>query len=70
MVQWSVQVKKDGGVRPSIELLHKIPQTALKLFQLSPVAGAAKAFHSLQRILGTEGALEAVVTAISVSHDQ
>lgn len=70
LVHWSVTVNKDGGVKPSIELLPKIPHNALQLFQSSPVAGAAEAFHSLQRILGVEGALEAVVMAISGTHDQ
>lgn len=69
LVHWSVQVNKEGGVKPSIDLLPKIPQNALQLFQSSPVAGAAEAFHSLQRILGVEGALEAVIMAISTSHD-
>ncbi|XP_072315576.1 centromere protein P [Eucyclogobius newberryi] len=70
LVHWSVQVNKEGGVTASVELLPKIPQNALQLFQASPVAGAAEAFHSLQRIVGVEGALEAVVMAMSQSHDQ
>ncbi|KAK7878258.1 hypothetical protein WMY93_031141 [Mugilogobius chulae] len=68
LVHWSVQVNKEGGVKSSVELLPKIPENALQLFQSSPVAGAAEAFHSLQRILGVEGALETVVMAMS--HDQ
>uniref|UniRef100_A0A8C6WRI2 Uncharacterized protein n=1 Tax=Neogobius melanostomus TaxID=47308 RepID=A0A8C6WRI2_9GOBI len=70
LVHWSVQVNKDGGVKASVELLPKVPHSALQLFQSSPVAGAAEAFHSLQRILGVEGALEAAITAITEAHDQ
>ncbi|KAJ0002657.1 hypothetical protein NQD34_007806 [Periophthalmus magnuspinnatus] len=70
LVHWTVQVNKDGAVKPSINLLPKIPQNTLQLFQTSPISGAAGAFHSLQRILGVEGALEAVVKAMSESYDQ
>uniref|UniRef100_A0A3B4AWY2 Uncharacterized protein n=1 Tax=Periophthalmus magnuspinnatus TaxID=409849 RepID=A0A3B4AWY2_9GOBI len=66
LVHWTVQVNKDGAVKPSINLLPKIPQNTLQLFQTSPISGAAGAFHSLQRILGVEGALEAVVKAMTV----
>lgn len=68
LVHWSVTISPNGAVKSSIELLPKIPKNALQLLQSSPVAGAAEAFHSLQRILGVEGALEAVVAAISKAH--
>lgn len=69
-IHWSILVNKDGAVKASVELLPKVPLNALRLFQSSPVAGAAEAFHSLQRILGVEGALEAVAMAMSEARDQ
>lgn len=63
-VRWSVDVSRQGGVSPNIELLTKIPDQALKLFPSPPVGGAAEAFQSLLRILGVEGAVESIILSL------
>ncbi|XP_068578430.1 centromere protein P [Cebidichthys violaceus] len=68
-VHWSVDVSREGGVSPKMELLTKIPDRALQLFPSQPVGGAAEAFQSLLRILGPEAALESVIMAVSLSQD-
>ncbi|XP_071350968.1 centromere protein P [Trachinotus anak] len=68
-VHWSVEVSREGGVAPEINLLTKIPEKALQLFPSQAVDGAAEAFHSLLRILGPEAAIESVVRAVSLSQD-
>ncbi|XP_069567429.1 centromere protein P [Brachyistius frenatus] len=68
-VHWSVEVSREGGVTPKIDLLTKIPERALQLFPSRTVGGAAAAFQSLLRILGPEAAVESVIRAVSVSHD-
>ncbi|XP_054472795.1 centromere protein P [Anoplopoma fimbria] len=64
-VHWSVDVSREGGVSPKIELLTKIPERALQLFPSQAVGGAAEAFQSLLRILGAEAAVESVIMAVS-----
>ncbi|XP_034724873.1 centromere protein P [Etheostoma cragini] len=66
-VYWSVEVSREGGVTPKIELLTKIPEKALQLFPSQAVGGAAEAFQSLLRILGPEAAVESVIMAVSLS---
>ncbi|XP_040014651.1 centromere protein P [Xiphias gladius] len=68
-VHWSVEVSREGGVTPKINLLTKIPERALQLFPSQAVGGAAEAFHSLLRILGPEAALESVIRAVGLSQD-
>ncbi|XP_031716574.1 centromere protein P [Anarrhichthys ocellatus] len=68
-VHWSVDVSREGGVSPKMELLTKIPERALQLFPSQPVGGAAEAFQSLLRILGPEAAMESVIMAVSLSQD-
>ncbi|XP_068598403.1 centromere protein P [Brachionichthys hirsutus] len=68
-IHWSVNVSKEGGVTPNINLLTKIPLTALQLFPSLAVGGADEAFQSLLRILGPEGALEALIRAINPPQD-
>uniref|UniRef100_A0A3B4WUQ0 Centromere protein P n=1 Tax=Seriola lalandi dorsalis TaxID=1841481 RepID=A0A3B4WUQ0_SERLL len=68
-VHWSVEVSREGGVAPKINLLTKIPERALQLFPSQAVGGAAEAFHSLLRILGPEAAIESVIRAVSLSQD-
>ncbi|KAK9529575.1 hypothetical protein VZT92_013658 [Zoarces viviparus] len=68
-VHWSVDVSREGGVSPKMELLTKIPERALQLFPSQPVGGAAEAFQSLLRILGPEAAIESVIMAVSLSQD-
>ncbi|XP_054866633.1 centromere protein P [Amphiprion ocellaris] len=62
-VRWSIDVSREGGVSPNIELLTKIPDQALMLFPCWPVGGAAEAFQSLLRILGVEGAMESIIVS-------
>ncbi|XP_056292468.1 centromere protein P isoform X1 [Pseudoliparis swirei] len=69
LVRWSVDVSKEGGVSPKIELLAKIPERALQLFPSLPVGGASEAFQSLLRLLGPEAALESVIMAVGLSRD-
>uniref|UniRef100_A0A3Q4BFD2 Centromere protein P n=1 Tax=Mola mola TaxID=94237 RepID=A0A3Q4BFD2_MOLML len=66
-IHWSVEVSREGGVTPKIELLTKIPERVLQLFPSWPVGGASEAFQSLLRILGPEAALESVIRAVSLS---
>ncbi|KAM9361920.1 centromere protein P [Symphorus nematophorus] len=68
-IHWSVEVSREGGVTPKIDLLTKIPERALQLFPSQPVGGAAEAFKSLLRILGPEAAIESVIRAVSLSQD-
>ncbi|XP_022597841.1 centromere protein P [Seriola dumerili] len=68
-VHWSVEVSREGGVAPKINLLTKIPERALQLFPSQAVGGAAEAFHSLLRILGPEAAIESVIRAVSLSKE-
>ncbi|XP_008289489.1 centromere protein P [Stegastes partitus] len=68
-VHWSVEVSREGGVTPKIELLTKIPDEALQLFPSRPVGGATEAFQSLLRILGAEAAIESIIRAISLQQD-
>ncbi|XP_040889598.1 centromere protein P isoform X2 [Toxotes jaculatrix] len=68
-VHWSVDVSREGGVAPKINLLTKIPEKALQLFPSQTVGGAAEAFQSLLRILGPEAALESVIRAVGLSQD-
>ncbi|XP_070758877.1 centromere protein P [Enoplosus armatus] len=68
-VHWSVEVSREGGVSPKINLLTKIPERALQLFPSQAVGGAMEAFQSLLRILGPEAALESVIRAVSLSPD-
>ncbi|XP_029287307.1 centromere protein P isoform X2 [Cottoperca gobio] len=68
-VHWSVEVCREGGVTPKIQLLTKIPERALQLFPSQAVGGAAEAFQSLLRILGPEAALESVIMAVSLPQD-
>ncbi|KAM6946836.1 centromere protein P isoform 1-T2 [Lycodopsis pacificus] len=68
-VHWSVDVSREGGVSPKMELLTKIPERALQLFPSQPVGGAAEAFQSLLRMLGPEAAIESVIMAVSLSQD-
>ncbi|KAL7408611.1 hypothetical protein ABVT39_026274 [Epinephelus coioides] len=68
-IHWSVGVSREGAVTPKIELLTKIPDTALQLFPSQAVGGAAEAFQSLLRILGPEAAMEAIIMAVSLSQD-
>ncbi|XP_056128757.1 centromere protein P [Lampris incognitus] len=65
LVHWSVEVTREGGVTPKIDLLTKIPETALQLGSAQAIEGAPEAFHSLLRILGTEAALESLIMAVS-----
>ncbi|KAJ4940478.1 hypothetical protein JOQ06_026779 [Pogonophryne albipinna] len=69
ILHWSVEVCREGGVTPKMELLTKIPEKALKLFPSQAVGGAAEAFQSLLRVLGPEAAIEAVIMAVSLSPD-
>ncbi|XP_033994570.1 centromere protein P [Trematomus bernacchii] len=69
ILHWSVEVCREGGVTPKMELLTKIPEKALKLFPSQAVGGAAEAFQSLLRVLGFEAAIEAVIMAVSLSPD-
>ncbi|XP_044028878.1 centromere protein P [Siniperca chuatsi] len=68
-VHWSVEVSREGGVTPKIDLLTKIPERALQLLPSQAVGGAAEAFQSLLRILGPEAAMESVIRAVSLSQD-
>ncbi|XP_044205842.1 centromere protein P isoform X2 [Thunnus albacares] len=68
-VHWSVEVSREGGVTPKIDLLTKIPEKALQLFPSQAVGGAAEAFQSLLRILGPEAAVESIIRAVSLSQD-
>ncbi|XP_070701892.1 centromere protein P [Pempheris klunzingeri] len=68
-LHWSVEVSRDGGVTPNIDLLTKIPEEALRLVPSQAVGGATEAFQSLLRILGPEAAIESVVRAVSLSQD-
>lgn len=68
-VHWPIEVSREGGVTPKIELLTKIPERALQLFPSQAVGGAAEAFQSLMKILGPEAAIESVVMAVSLSKD-
>ncbi|KAM4612806.1 centromere protein P [Polymixia lowei] len=67
LVHWSVQVSKEGEVTPKIDLLPKIPQTALQLDSARTLEGAPAAFQSLLRLLGTEAALESTIMSVSTS---
>ncbi|KAM7421994.1 hypothetical protein PAMA_010193 [Pampus argenteus] len=67
LVHWSVKVSSEGRVAPKIDLLTKIPETALQMFPSQAVGGAAEAFQSLLRILGPEAAVESIIRAISLS---
>ncbi|TNN60721.1 Centromere protein P [Liparis tanakae] len=69
LVRWSVDVSREGGVSPKIELLAKIPERARQLFPSLPVGGADEAFQSLLRLLGPEAALESVIMAVGLSRD-
>ncbi|XP_029908131.1 centromere protein P [Myripristis murdjan] len=64
LVHWSVEVSREGGVTSELDLLTKIPETALQMDSRA-VGGAAEAFQSLLRILGPEAALESLIQAIS-----
>ncbi|XP_028301991.1 centromere protein P [Gouania willdenowi] len=66
---WTINVSAEGAVSPHIDLLTKIPKEALKLFPSQPVGGASEAFHSLQRILGTEAAMESIIRAVGLFPD-
>ncbi|XP_026202893.1 centromere protein P [Anabas testudineus] len=68
-IHWSVEVSREGGVTPKIELLTKIPEKALQLFPSEAVGGADEAFQSLLRILGPEAAVESLIRAVSLSPD-
>ncbi|XP_034442415.1 centromere protein P isoform X1 [Hippoglossus hippoglossus] len=68
-IHWSVEVSREGGVTPKINLLTKIPERALQLFPSQAVGGAADAFQSMLRILGPEAAVESVIRAVSLSQD-
>lgn len=63
-IHWSVDVSRVGGVTPKIDLLSKIPETALQLFPSQPAGGAVEAFQSLLRILGPEAAMESLIMAV------
>ncbi|AWP02314.1 putative centromere protein P-like [Scophthalmus maximus] len=69
LIHWSVEVSREGGVTPKINLLTKIPERALQLFPSQPVGGAAEAFQSLLRILGPEAAVESLIRAVGLSQD-
>ncbi|XP_051932327.1 centromere protein P isoform X2 [Hippocampus zosterae] len=69
LVHWSVDVSKEGEVTPKVDLLTKIPDRALQLFQSQAVSGAAEAFHSLLRLLGPEAALDEVIRAAGLITD-
>ncbi|XP_019716037.1 centromere protein P [Hippocampus comes] len=69
LVHWSVDVSKEGEVTPKVDLLTKIPDRALQLFQSQAVVGTAEAFHSLLRLLGPEAALEEVIRAAGLITD-
>ncbi|XP_062272531.1 centromere protein P [Scomber scombrus] len=69
LVNWSVEVSREGGVAPKIDLLTKIPETALQMFPSQAVGGAAESFQSLLRILGPEAAMESMIRAVSLSQD-
>ncbi|XP_014822879.1 PREDICTED: centromere protein P-like [Poecilia mexicana] len=67
-IYWCVDVSTGGAVTPKIQLLSKIPEKALQLFPSQPAGGgAAEAFQSLLRILGTEAAIESIIRAVSLS---
>ncbi|XP_060925600.1 centromere protein P [Limanda limanda] len=66
-IHWPVEVSREGGVTPKINLLTKIPEKALQLFPSQAVGGAAEAFQSMLRILGPEAAMESVIRAVSLS---
>ncbi|KAM9860254.1 centromere protein P [Aulostomus maculatus] len=66
LVHWSVEVTREGGVTPKIDLLTKIPEEALQLFPSQAVGGAAEAFQSLLRLLGPEAAVESIIRAITL----
>ncbi|XP_014916371.1 centromere protein P-like [Poecilia latipinna] len=67
-IYWCVDVSTGGAVTPKIQLLSKIPEKALQLFPSHPAGGgAAGAFQSLLRILGTEAAIESIIRAVSLS---
>ncbi|XP_030276563.1 centromere protein P isoform X1 [Sparus aurata] len=68
-IHWSVEVSREGGVTPKIDLVTKIPERALQLFPSQPLGGAAEAFQSLLRILGPEAAIESVIMAVSLPQD-
>ncbi|XP_047438991.1 centromere protein P isoform X2 [Mugil cephalus] len=68
-VHWSVDVSREGVVAPKIDLLTKIPETALRLFPSQAVGGAGEAFQSLLRVVGPEAAIESIIRAVSLSQD-
>ncbi|KAM3621736.1 uncharacterized protein V6R79_015319 [Siganus canaliculatus] len=63
-IHWSVDVSRVGGVTPKIDLLSKIPESALQLFPSPPAGGAAEAFQSLLRTLGPEAAMESLIMSV------
>ncbi|XP_061642355.1 centromere protein P [Phyllopteryx taeniolatus] len=69
LVNWFVDVSKEGKVTPKVDLLTKIPNRALQLFPSQAVDGAAEAFRGLTRLLGPEAALEEVIRAAGLITD-
>nr|XP_057910619.1 centromere protein P [Doryrhamphus excisus]XP_057910620.1 centromere protein P [Doryrhamphus excisus] len=65
-VHWSVEVSKEGGVMPKVDLLTKIPEKAQQLFPSQALGGAAEAFHSLLRLVGPEAALECIIREVGL----
>ncbi|XP_076012521.1 centromere protein P [Genypterus blacodes] len=68
LVHWSVEVSREGGVTPKIDLVPKIPRTALKMISQGK-DHTAEAFQSLLRTLGPEAAVESVIRILKLSQD-
>nr|XP_061796718.1 centromere protein P-like isoform X2 [Nerophis lumbriciformis] len=66
LVDWPVEVSKEGGVTSKVHLLTKIPDRAQQLFPSEALGGAGEAFHSLLRLLGPEAALECIIREVGL----
>ncbi|XP_051551404.1 centromere protein P-like isoform X2 [Myxocyprinus asiaticus] len=61
---WKIDVSKEGVVKPSLELLLKMPDQAQEMDTKKVMENGSEYFESLLRILGVEASIEGLIRSM------